>query len=118
VTHRSIPGYIGKGLRVRGQLTGAGDMVIDGRFEGEIKVDGTIEVGVDGASSSPIEAGSVVVQGALEGAVCAADAVAIHPGARLVGDVRAKRVSLSDGAYLEGAVIMDFDLPADFSEHV
>jgi cytoskeletal protein CcmA (bactofilin family) len=118
VTNRSIPGYIGKGLRVRGKLTGAGDLIIDGRFEGEIKVDGTIEVGADGAAGAPVEAGSVVVQGVLEGAVRADDAVAIQPGGRLLGDVRASRVSLSDGAYLEGSVIMDFDLPADFSEHV
>jgi cytoskeletal protein CcmA (bactofilin family) len=116
VTNRSIPGYIGRGLRVRGSLLGAGDLIIDGRFEGEIKVDGTIEVGADGTVCSPVEAGSVVVQGLLEGAVLAGASVAIHPGGRLLGDVRADRVALSDGAYLEGAVIMDFDLPAELSE--
>jgi cytoskeletal protein CcmA (bactofilin family) len=116
VTNRSIPGYIGKGLRIRGHLAGAGDLIIDGRFEGEINVDGTIDVGADGVLSAPVEATSVIVQGLLEGAVRVGDALSIHPGGRLLGDVRANRVSLQDGAYLEGSVTMDFDLPADLSE--
>ncbi len=116
VTIRTIPGYIGESLRVRGKLTGAGDMVIDGRFDGDIDVDGTIEVGATGLLASPVAAGAVVVRGFLEGSVRAASSVAIEPGGRLLGDVRADRVSLADGGHLEGSVIMDFDLPADLSE--
>lgn len=116
VTNRTIHGYIGESLRVRGQLTGSGDMVIDGRFDGDIDVDGTIEVGPTGLLDSPTRADTVILRGLLEGSVHAASAVVIEAGGRLLGDVHAERVSLSDGGALEGAVIMDFDLPADFTE--
>ncbi len=123
MTNRTIPGYIGESLRVRGTITGVGDMVIDGRFDGGIDVDGSIEVGPTGLVASPqggsedvVIATSVAVRGVLEGSVRASASVAIETGGRLLGDVRADRVALADGGLLEGSVIMDFDLPADLSE--
>jgi len=43
--------------------------------------------------------------------VTAAGAVAVRPGGRLVGDVRARRIAIDDGGALEGGIEMDFDLP-------
>ncbi len=106
-------GYLAPGLSVRGRLSGAGDLTIDGRLEGELDVSGEVIVGERGVIVAPVRAGAVVVAGDLKGEVHARGAVAVRDGGRILGDVRAQRVSIDDGGALHGGVEMDFELPAE-----
>ena len=104
-------GYLGPGLIVRGRLSGEGDLTIDGRLDGELDVSGEVHVGERGIVSAPVHAGALVVSGDVKGSVVARGAVAVRDGGRILGDVRAQRVSIDDGGALHGGVEMDFDLP-------
>jgi cytoskeletal protein CcmA (bactofilin family) len=112
VTTERATGYIGPGLVVRGRLSGEGDVVVDGGFEGEMSIEGRVAVGPAGRIKAPVVARLVSVEGRLDGDVSASEVV-VREGGRLHGDVRAASVGLEDGGSLHGTVAMDFELPAD-----
>lgn len=112
MTARRLDGTIGPDLVVHGKLDGKSDLRIDGIFEGEIDVDGTIAVGPEGSVTAPLTVSSLEVEGEVRGPVDASDAVVIRTGGRLLGDVRARRIAIDDGGSLQGGIDMDFDLEA------
>jgi len=115
VSSRRLDGTIGPDLVVHGRLSGKSDLRIEGIFEGEIDIDGTVSVGPDGAVRAPIQVGSIEIEGEVHGDVTARGAVALRPGGRLLGDVRARAVGIDDGASLQGGIDMDFELPEERS---
>ena len=111
MTSRRLDGTIGPDLVVQGALGGKSDLRIEGVFEGEIDVEGAIQVGPEGSVTAPVRAASIEIEGELRGDVTASDRVAILPGGRLIGDVRARRIAVEDGGALQGGIEMDFDDP-------
>jgi cytoskeletal protein CcmA (bactofilin family) len=106
-----VEGCIGADLVVHGTLSGKSDLRIDGVFEGELRVEGALEVGPEGSVTAPVLVDALDVAGELRGDVSARESVAIRAGGRVVGDVRARRVHIDDGALLSGGIDMDFELP-------
>jgi len=115
-TSRVAPGdgsTIGSGTRIRGRVTGDGDLVVSGHVEGDILVRGDVLI-ADGAScTSNIEGHEVTVAGTLSGDVAASGAITIGPTARVRGNVSSKggAISIEDGASFAGRVDCDFELP-------
>ena len=109
-------GYIGPKLVIRGRMSGAGDLAIDGKLEGDVSVQGAVEVGTSGVVMAAIEAERVSIGGHVRGPVLASDEVVVREGGRLEGDVRAPRVGIEDGGELHGGIDMDFDLERSHSE--
>jgi cytoskeletal protein CcmA (bactofilin family) len=116
VTQRPLEAYIGEGLTLKGSVSGETDMDIDGRVEGSIHLRGHVRVTERGQLTGAVTVGSLTALGRVVGDVWATDAVHVGETGRVVGDVRAARVSLDDGGLLDGAIDMDFDLPAGLLE--
>ncbi len=95
---------IGQGTTIRGRISGAVDLDIAGHVDGEINVDGEVTVDRDGLVSANIEARIVIVRGAVKGDIIAQELVALEAGARVVGDLKAPRVSIAHGALVRGQV--------------
>ena len=95
---------IGRGTVVRARLTGSGDLEVQGRVEGEIATDGEVVVAAEGLVGASVSARRIVVRGAVRGDLVAEEGVHLEDGARVVGDVRSSRVSISPGALLRGYV--------------
>ena len=104
---------IGSGVRIRGRVTGDGDVVIAGQVEGDILIRGDVTI-VEGAScTSNVEGHEIVVSGAVSGDVSATGGVTIAASARLRGNVSAKGggIALEDGAVFAGRLDCEFELP-------
>ncbi len=95
---------------IRGRLSGRGELQIDGRLEGDLSVEGSVDIGASGVVMAAIEADRVSVGGHVRGPVTATDEVAVREGGHLEGDVRAPHVAIDDGGALHGGIDMDFDL--------
>jgi cytoskeletal protein CcmA (bactofilin family) len=54
-----------------------------------------------------VQSGSLAVAGTLTGNVTAGERVDLQSGARVVGNVKAARVTIADGAQFKGNVDMD-----------
>ncbi len=93
---------IGKETEVKGTVTSAGVIRIDGKVEGEIIHKGDIAVGETGLVTANIKARNVAVGGTVTGNVEAAGKLELLPTARVVGDVKAGSLVISEGAYFKG----------------
>ena len=96
---------IGKGLFIKGEITGSESLYIDGKIEGTINLPGNrLTVGRNGQVNASINAREIVVLGKVKGNVAATDRVDIRAEGALTGDVSAARISIEDGAFFKGGI--------------
>lgn len=96
---------IGKGLFIKGEITGTESLYIDGKIEGTINLPGNrLTVGRNGQVNASINAREIVVLGKVKGNVAATDRVDIRAEGSLTGDVSAARISIEDGAFFKGGI--------------
>jgi cytoskeletal protein CcmA (bactofilin family) len=99
---------IGQSVQIRGELTGNEDLTIEGLVDGKIIVkDHSLTIGANGRITAEVHAKTVVVVGMITGNITADDKVEIAPSGTVNGDIRAPRVSISDGAKFKGSIDMD-----------
>ena len=104
---------IGKGITIRGSLSGGGDLVIEGRVEGQIALKNHLTIETSGRVEADIRADELTINGEASGNIDASARVAINNSARVHGDVKAPRVVIEDGAVFNGTIEMDVKLPDD-----
>ena len=95
---------IGRTTRVHGRVTGAVDLEVQGFVEGDIAVGGDVTVDVHGMVGAGVRGRRLVVRGAVKGDLVGEEVVSLEDGARVVGDVRAPRVTIAPGALVRGFV--------------
>ncbi len=96
---------IGKGLVIKGEISGTESLFIDGKVEGTINLPGNrVTVGRNGQVAANIIAREIVVLGKVRGNVAATDRVDIRSEGALTGDVSAARISIEDGAFFKGGI--------------
>jgi len=96
---------IGKGLIIKGEITGTESLFIDGKVEGNINLPGNrVTVGRNGMVAASITAREIVVLGKVRGNVSASDRVDIRAEGALTGDVSCARISIEDGAFFKGGI--------------
>jgi cytoskeletal protein CcmA (bactofilin family) len=98
--------FLGPGMKYSGKVEGSGSVQIDGNFDGEIAVRGTLMVGREGVVKAKVGAQHVVVHGRLEGDVDAASKVELMGGAMFVGNVRSPSFIIQERAQFEGVCRM------------
>jgi cytoskeletal protein CcmA (bactofilin family) len=96
---------IGKGLFVKGEITGSESLFIDGKVEGSINLPGNrVTVGRNGQVAASVSAREIVILGKVRGNIFASDRVDIRAEGALTGDVTAARISIEDGAFFKGGI--------------
>lgn len=95
---------IGRTTRVRGRVTGSVDLEVQGFVEGEIAVGGDVTVDSPGIVGAGIRGRRLIVRGAVKGDLVGDESIRLESGARVVGDVRAPRVAIAQGALVRGYV--------------
>lgn len=96
---------IGKGLLIKGEISGTESLFVDGKVEGAINLPGNrVTVGRNGQVAASINAREIVVLGKIRGNVSATDRVDIRAEGSLSGDVSAARISIEDGAFFKGGI--------------
>jgi cytoskeletal protein CcmA (bactofilin family) len=96
---------IGRSMKVRGEFSGADDLLVDGEIDGVIRLAASrLTVRTDGVVRAMVIAKDVVVLGRIEGEIRAAGRLELRSGAVVIGDVFAGRLSMEEGASLHGKV--------------
>ena len=108
---REGPCVIGQQIEIRGSVTGAEDLVVQGRVEGTISLKRHLTIEPTGVVEADVEVNDLTVQGEMRGDIAAAQSVSINANAKVVGNIRAPRVILEDGARFRGSVDMEVKLP-------
>jgi len=96
---------IGRSLVIKGEISGAESVFIDGKVEGTIHLtDNRVSIGRNGVITANINAREVVIMGNVTGNVECSDRLDIRAEGSLTGDVITQRISVEDGAVLTGSV--------------
>ncbi len=95
--------HIGKSIVIKGDVSGSGDVYLDGYLEGTIELlDGSFTVGSEGCIRANLQARSIVVQGRVDGNLYGLERAELKKSATVVGDIYTPRIAIEDGAFLEG----------------
>ncbi|MGH7793881.1 MAG: bactofilin family protein [Candidatus Binatia bacterium] len=106
-----LVGYLYKGSRVSGQLSFQGPARIDGVVDGEIQCQGSLTIGEGAEVRAKISGQVVIIRGKVEGNVTAKEKVELLAPARLIGDVNAPRLVITEGVVFDGDCSMGVAKP-------
>ncbi len=106
---------IGRSIRIRGEVSGDEDLLVQGRVEGTIELGAhAVTVGPEGHVKADVKARIITVEGRVEGNLKAEEQLVLRSSARVEGDLSAPRVVLEDGARFRGGI--DMGDPAERGE--
>lgn len=91
---------------LQGRLEIQGDLKIQGNVEGELKATGDVTIDSTATIQASIEGSNVSVRGQVTGNVTAKRRLTLGGSGRLNGDVKVARLTVEDGATLNGNVTM------------
>ena len=91
---------------LQGRLEIQGDLRIAGNVEGDLKASGDVTVDSGATIQAAIEGANVSVRGQVTGNVTAKRRLTLGGSGKLHGDVRVGRLTVEDGATLNGNVTM------------
>lgn len=97
-----LNGFLGHGTTCTGDLVFEDSMRIDGTFKGTIRSESVLSVGERADVEADIEVGILLVSGRVVGKIRATDRVEIHPGGKVIGDIRAPNLVTKQGAIFRG----------------
>jgi cytoskeletal protein CcmA (bactofilin family) len=115
-TFRSVPSpeisaektVIGEKISIEGNIHGDEHLIIEGSMKGNIEMEKhNFAVGSKGRVEGEINAQSVRISGQMIGNVKTKGKVEITKEADFMGDIKAKSISVEDGAYFKGSIELE-----------
>ena len=97
---------LGPTIEIEGEIEGDENLVIQGRVKGKIISRKSLTVDGSGQVEASITTHSMIVSGRLNGNVEASEKVEIKKEGKMVGDIKAPRIVIADGAKFKGNIEM------------
>ncbi|HXG50684.1 MAG TPA: polymer-forming cytoskeletal protein [candidate division Zixibacteria bacterium] len=94
----------GPGVTIEGKIEGDADVRIAGRFKGDIHIKGDLNIEKGAHLTAKINAETVTIEGELEGNVVASGHVKLLESGQVIGDLKAKTLTVAPGAKMRGNV--------------
>jgi cytoskeletal protein CcmA (bactofilin family) len=89
-------------VEIKGTVKFTNDLVVDGKIDGEIHSNGSLTVGENARIKAEIKTATVIVYGKVHGNLTASDRVELKSSAEVIGDIKAKTLSIEAGAIFIG----------------
>ena len=109
--HPEVTGEIntllGRGAEFEGKLTFEGQVRIDGKFSGQVFTKDTLVIGEGARVNAEINAGTVIVNGVVEGNIRATQLIELHTPGRVKGNMETPSLSVDKGVMFEGSCKME-----------
>jgi cytoskeletal protein CcmA (bactofilin family) len=100
----NAPAWVSQGIKIKGEISGRGDVFVDGVFEGNIHIaDGSFTVGPNARVTAEIEAREIIVHGEVIGTL-KGERVQVSGTGRVTGDMETRGIVIEDGAVLRSKV--------------
>lgn len=108
--HEKVPvavTVVARESRLKGELAGTAGVRIEGQVEGNITVDGPVEVAEGAKVHGEVKGRTVKVAGEVVGNIHALQLVELLASASVKGDLHTPSLHVVEGAHLEGQVHME-----------
>ncbi len=103
---RELNTIIGKGSVVNGKVSIQNSIRIEGKVIGEVFSSGTVTVGAKGEIEGNVEGINAIIGGKVKGCVTAAEKIVLEANSILIGDLKAVKLTIDEGAMFEGKCSM------------
>ncbi len=100
---------LGPTLEIEGEILGDEDLVIQGKIKGKIVSQKNLTVDSSGKVEATVTTKNLAVSGMLIGNVEATERVEVKREGKMIGDIKAPRVVIADGAKFKGHIEMGVD---------
>ena len=97
---------VGSTIVIDGEISSDEDLVVHGMIKGRIVLHENLYVEQSGVIEADVETKNIEISGQVTGHIVARQKVEILTGGRALGDVRAQRILIADGAVFKGNVDM------------
>ncbi len=101
-TTGSSKNVLNSDVEIKGNIKFSGELTLDGKLEGEIHTDGTLQLGDNATINGNINAQSVIVRGKVHGNINVREKIEIKSKAELFGDIRASKLVIEEGVTYVG----------------
>jgi cytoskeletal protein CcmA (bactofilin family) len=98
---------ISNGIVIDGEVSGEEPLTILGTVKGKISTTQNLAVEAGATVEADIETTSLSVGGRVTGNVVARERVEVRANGKMIGDIKAPRIVIADGAAFKGNVDMD-----------
>jgi len=104
----TIESLIGSATRIEGDVHFVGGLRIDGHVKGNVLADPSqpsmLEISEQARVDGEIQVSHLVVNGTINGPVCADELLELQPNARVTGNVSYKALEMHHGAIITGTL--------------
>ncbi len=102
-----LSGFVGHGTTLTGETNFQAMLRVDGHLVGSITSDsGTLIVGTNGQVDANIAVSTATINGSVNGDIVATEKIQLGRTAKVVGNIQTPRLTIEDGAVLEGGCTM------------
>jgi len=92
-----------KDVEIKGSIKFANELIFDGNLDGNISsAEGILTVGQNANVRGDVKTKTVILKGNVKGNITVQERCELHSNSQLIGDLKAVRLSLEDGATLLG----------------
>jgi cytoskeletal protein CcmA (bactofilin family) len=101
-TQSNSKNVLNSDVDIKGTLKFSGELTFDGKLDGDISSEGTLNLGDNAIIKGNINASSVIVRGKITGNVVAREKIDIKARTELFGDIKAPRLAIEEGVTFVG----------------
>ncbi len=94
--------FLGAGTKVEGTVRTENSVRIDGSLKGKLICKNTLTVGLNGVIEGEVQAKNAIIGGKIEGKIKVDEKLVLEAKSRLVGELKANKLIIDDGAIFEG----------------
>src|SRR5688500_8323480 len=102
-----LSGFVGHGTTLTGETSFQAMLRVDGHLVGSISSDsGTLIVGTNGQVDANVSVSTATINGTVNGDIVATERIQLGRTAKVMGNIQTPRLTIEDGALLEGGCTM------------
>jgi cytoskeletal protein CcmA (bactofilin family) len=96
----------GRGTVLEGTIRADNSVRVDGVLKGKLICKNTLTIGMNGEIEGEIEAKNAIIGGKIKGKINVAEKLVLEAKSNLVGELRASKLIIEEGAVFEGTSSM------------
>ena len=97
---------VGASVKIEGDLTGDGDILVDGTVSGKIKTNKNLNIGPTAKVDADVEANNASIAGMVKGDIKIKGALIIQETGKVEGNITCSRLAIAEGGHFSGTSTM------------